>query len=170
MASFAASEQNQSTDWKSIGEIVAYLNGDTSTDNKRTFQLYTTGTGEVMYKIKVDSKEYIVAHNPKYNPDSKSSVSRFKYIAGDYYLNLGPNNTTEWERIGDIAAYDGGSDSGEETVSLYKMKTDEAIYKIKVGSTYYIVANNPKYNPNGQYTTNRFKHVAGSYYLNLGLK
>lgn len=168
LASCAASEQNQSTDWKSIGEIVAYLNGDTSTDNKRTFQLYTAGTGEVMYKIKADSSEYIVAHNPLYNPDSNSGVKRFKYIAGDYYLNLGPKITTEWESIGKIDVYIGGSNSSKRTVKLYASRTSETMYKIKLDSSEYIVTPNPSYDSNCDYGKNSFKYVAGQYYLNLG--
>lgn len=162
-ASFPTNEQPQSTDWKSLGKIAAYYYNNDNTISKRIFQLYTTGTGEVIYKIKTDSTEYIVNHNPSYNPNSKSGKNSFKCIAGNYYLNLGPKFAT-WEFIGEITVYDIYGNK-EGTSGLYIMKADEYMYRIKEGSKYYIVTPNPKYDPDsGKY---KFKHVAGNYYLNL---
>jgi len=169
-ASFSANEQPQSTEWECIGKIAAYYSGSTS--SKKIVSLYITKTGEAMYKIKVDSKDYIVAHNPLYDPNSNSGKERFKYVAGSYYLNLGPKSiqvqSTEWECIGKIAAYYSGSTYSKKIVSLYITKTGEAMYKIRVDSKDYIVAHNPLYDPNSDSGKERFKYVAGSYYLNLG--
>ena len=78
----------QTTDWESVGDITVYRDGSTS--SKVIARLYKTKTDDTMYKIKTtSSNDYIVAPNPLYDPKSSYSKKCFKYVAGNYYLNLG---------------------------------------------------------------------------------
>ena len=76
----------------------------------------------------------------------------------------------EWECIGKIIVYVGGATYDKRTVSLYMKLTGEAMYKIKVNDSEYIVTRNPEYKPNSNSGKACFKYVAGKYYLNLGLE
>lgn len=70
----------QSNGWEYIGDVVL--------NNGYTGKLYVRVMGNrLFYKLVYYGNEYTVISNPDYGK-SQSSSGRYKYKAGDYYLNL----------------------------------------------------------------------------------
>lgn len=116
-------------------------------------------------------KRYFLTSNPDSNPRKASGPESYKYIAGDYYLNIETPSLelNNWKEVGSLQVYRNGLESGDKKMKIFSSGKENTVYHLRSSafSAGFFLTPNPQYDAKATSGRESFKYIAGEYYLNF---